>query len=335
MTTLNLRYYLHQEGEDSKQLLGAEQLDSIGETLIPDYSDGGHKVSITKFFNGIECHRWLVKDLVHDSASETSVFLAAWKDSGNEEFLSQTRKAKRNVISSLQFGTLVEVDFGFIPKVKKSNGSVRTNKRYPDSIHHGEIHKRRLCVVVKADPSRVQVVPLTSKEPGSDGDLSICPISDQSLSTLAGYSSSAVQSYAICRMIKTVAISRILPPLARQGKTRSLYRDVRYVKRLAKRDKNAFKAALSHAVGLGDYEDVKKKLGESAKETIELESSNQRLEELLEEKEASRKELRERNEVLMEILVDKFREGQHDSTEAVKARIERDIVSYKAILNQA
>lgn len=219
MADLIINYYLHTDkavdtGAEQReaQLLGIERSQSFTENLLPSFEEEGHKVSITKFFDGQVDHRWLVEDLVHVSETETSLYLVAWSRNRFEEFLSQTKKSNRAVISRLQFGTLVEVEFGFIPRVKKLNGDVRTNKRYPDTIHKGEMHKRRMCVVVKTDSGRVQVVPITSQALNSPGDLSVCQISDASLTDLIGYNNPAIPSYAICRMIKTVALTRVLPP---------------------------------------------------------------------------------------------------------------------------
>ena len=116
MTDLTINYLLHSDDSEAEvQLLGVERLVSIKEKLIPSFTEEGHKVSITKFFDGIDDHRWLVKNLVHNSDTETSVYLDAWTNNRHEEFLSQTKKSNRTVVSKLQFGTLVEVEFGFIP----------------------------------------------------------------------------------------------------------------------------------------------------------------------------------------------------------------------------
>lgn len=342
MAGLTINYYLHVEAEAAEdggaeeELLGVERFEGIQEKLIPDYSEEGHKVSITKFFAGCNDHRWLVKDLVHVSDTETSVYLEAWKNNRREEFLSQTKKSNRSVISKLQFGTLVEVEFGFIPNVKKLNGDVRTNKRYPDTVHKGEMHKRRLCVVVKADSGRVQVVPVTSQAPGSFGDLSVCQISDASLADLIGYNDPAIPSYAICRMIKTVALTRVLPPISRQRGTRAAFRDNRYSKKLNGSDKAVFKQALSHAVGLTDYSELKEKVSEYYQELQvvrpEKETLAEQVARLTREKTAL--ELRtKRSEALFEIMTDWRMGVSGDTPETARAHIEAEVDEYMAILN--
>ncbi|MGE0013299.1 MAG: hypothetical protein AB7S62_13820 [Azoarcus sp.] len=342
MTGLTINYFLHVEAEAAEvegaeeELLGVERFEGIQEKLIPGYNEEGHKVSITKFFAGRDDHRWLVKYLVHVSDSETSVYLEAWKNNRREEFLSQTQKSNRSVISKLQFGTLVEVEFGFIPSVKKLNGDVRSNKRYPDTIHKGEMHKRRLCVVVKADSQRVQVVPVTSQAPGSFGDLSVCQISDASLADLIGYNDPAIPSYAICRMIKTVALTRVLPPISRQRGTRAAFRDHRYSKKLNGADRAAFKQALSHAVGLTDYCDLKEKVSEYYRELQVIKPENEILAKqmvrLMREK-ADFEAMAERYEVLLEIMTDWRMAAAGDSPEMARAYIEAEVTEYAAILN--
>lgn len=279
-----------------------------------------------------------MRSLVHRSDAETSVYLEAWRENRQEEFLSQTKKSNRSVISKLQFGTLVEVEFGFIPSVKKLNGDVRTNKRYPDTVHKGEMHKRRLCVVVKADSGRVQVVPVTSQAPDSSGDLSICQISDASLADLIGYNDPAKPSYAICRMIKTVALTRVLPPLSRQRGATAAFRDNRYSKKLNGADRALFKQALSHAVGLTDYCDLRKKVSEYYR-TLQVlipekEGLVKQVTRLTQEK-ADFEAMTKRCEALLEMMTD-WRmgvSGGSDSLEDVRACIEAEVTDYAAILN--
>lgn len=337
MKELSISYFLHTDDEDTEaQLLGVERFEGIKEKLIPGFEEEGHKVSISKFFEGFDDHRWLVKNLDHVSDTETSIYLDAWRNSRREEFLNQTKKSNRTVISKLQFGTLVEVEFGFIPSVKKLNGDVRTNKRYPDTIHKGEMHKRRLCVVVNADSGRVQVVPVTSQSPSSTGDLTICQISEESLGVLTGYNAPAISSYAICRMIKTVALSRVLPPLSKQGATRSAFRDIRYSKKLKSADKKAFRRALSHAVGFADYYDLKEKGSEYYRELreakLEKEGLIEQVAQLTQEK-AAFEVMAYRHETLLEIMTDWRMGASGDSLEKAREHIESEVTEYAAIFN--
>lgn len=337
MTDLTINYFLHSADNEAEfRLLGVERLEGIKEKLIPSFTEEGHKVSITKFFDGIDDHRWLVKNLVHNSDTETSVYLDAWMNNRHEEFLSQTKKSNRTVVSKLQFGTLVEVEFGFIPNVKKLNGDIRTNKRYPDTIHKGEMHKRRLCVVVKADSGRVQVVPVTSQAPSSTGDLTVCQISDASLADLIGYNDPAIPSYAICHMIKTVALTRVLPPLARQNGARAAYRNNRYSKKLNGADRHAFKESLSHAVGLTDYYGLKEKVNEYYQELKGLKPEKENLAEqvaqLIQEKTVF-EEMARRYDTLLEIMTDWRMGASGDNLVEARAYIEDEITEYATILS--
>ncbi|MCH8544218.1 MAG: type II toxin-antitoxin system PemK/MazF family toxin [Alcanivorax sp.] len=342
MTGLIINYYLHSgvgqavdEGVGGR-LLGVERFEGINEKLLPSYDENGHKVSVTKFFEGYEDHRWLVKGLVYISTIETSVYLEPWKSSQREEFLSQTKKSNHTVIGRLHFGTLVEVEFGFIPRVRKLNGDVRSNKRYPDTVHNGEMHKRRLCIVVKADNARAQVVPLTSQAPESPGDRSLCPIGAGSLSDLVSYNDPTIPSYAICRMIKTVAHSRILPPLSKQRGATKPFRDNRYSKKLNSADRATFKQALSHAVGLADYYDVKEKVSDYYRK---LEAANHENENLAEQvvrltaEQARVEAVASRCEALLEIMIDWRRGVSEDSLEQARAYIETELTDYMAILS--
>ena len=338
MTDTIIKYFLYTNDQEAEpQLLGVERFEGIKEKLIPSFSEESHKISITKFFDGYDDHRWLVKNLIHNSNTETSIYLDAWINNRREEFLSQTKKSNRSVISKLQFGTLVEVEFGFIPNVKKLNGDVRTNKRYPDTIHRGEMHKRRLCIVVKAASDRVQVVPVSSQAPRSTGDLTVCKLSDASLADLISYNDQAIPSYAICNMIKTVALTRVLPPLARHDGARAAFRGNRYSKKLNNVDRQAFKESLSHAVGFPDYFDLKEMVDVYYQELKDIkpkkESLTEQVVQLTKEKTVF-EEMATRYDALLEIMTDWRMGASGDSSAEARVYIDNEITQYVAILSE-
>ena len=338
MTDTIIKYFRYTNDQETEpQLLGVERSEGVKEKLIPDFSEEGHKISITKFFDGCDDHRWLVKNLIHNSNTETSIYLDAWTNNRREEFLSQTKKSNRSVISKLQFGTLVEVEFGFIPSVKKLNGDVRTNKRYPDTIHRGEMHKRRLCVVVKAVSDRVQVVPVSSQAPRSTGDLTVCKLGDASLADLISYNDPVIPSYAICHMIKTVALTRVLPPLARHDSARAAFRGNRYSKKLNNVDRHAFKESLSHAVGFPDYFDLKEKVDAHYQELKNIkpkkESLSEQVVQLTKEKTVF-EEMAKRYDALLEIMTDWRMGASGDSSAEARVYIDNEITQYVAILSE-
>lgn len=259
MPTLHIKYFLTQaDPARPATLLGREEYHGITQCLVPDEREESHVVTMTKAFDGVNNLRWRVDKVEHPSAVDASIFLSDWEPTVPEVFLAEAYKLQRGILSSLTFGTLVEVDFGYISFIKKSDGAVRSSKRYPDSLQTGEMHKRRLCVVVRATRRGVQVVPITSKTP--DGDASCAhEISHESLKNLTNYCSGDIRSFAIPSMITTVSFNRVLPPLSRTDKRRQEMRDGRYNNRLKGDDKKGFHLALSHSLQMQDYFPLKER----------------------------------------------------------------------------
>ncbi|WP_166426202.1 hypothetical protein [Paraglaciecola sp. 20A4] len=252
-------YFLHGTTDE----LGREQSQGISEVLFPDvnYVQNKHAITITKMFVGQQCHRWEVKSVDHPAVNEVKIGLIRRIPSQPEIYLSQTHKVKRNVISLLRKGTLVEVDYGYIPSVKKCSGDTKSNKRYPDVRQSGEMHKRRLAIVVKASGTRVQVVPISSNEPPI-GDRACFEMARSSLEKLMHYNDQKKRSFAVCSMIETVALTRILPPLAkpvREAGRQAPQRSDGYPHKVSNIDIQALDKALSVTVGIGDYKEIKLK----------------------------------------------------------------------------
>jgi uncharacterized protein YifN (PemK superfamily) len=315
--------------------LGHEKSESISEALIPKYVGGGPVISLAKVFDNNQCKRWKVL-LVDRDANAVYVYLTPRSGSFREEYLSTTHKSNRTVTSRLQLGTLVEVDFGHIPEVYCSNGHSKQNFYYFDSIHPGEMHKRRLCTVINAQAGSVQVVPITSKEPKSSNDKSIVEISFDSLSSLSGYNDPNIRSYAICNMVMTVASSRVLPPNASHNSPRT-FRDVKYPSKLSSIDKRNLTESLSHSIGFGDYLSVKDKVSAYFIENRDLASENIRLQSQCDTQELDNQRLSEvesKYNVLFEIMVDWKRSLKDCSAEEAAADINSDVEDYRAILEE-
>ncbi|HHG3339669.1 type II toxin-antitoxin system PemK/MazF family toxin [Vibrio parahaemolyticus] len=265
--------------------LGREDCQGITEVLFPDinYEKNSHVITITKMFAGQPHYRWQVKSVDHPTADEIVIGLEPRIPSEPEVYLSQTHKVKRSVISQLRKGTLVEVDYGYIPSVKKHSGDTKSNKRYPDSRQSGEMHKRRLAIVVKASGSRVQIVPVSSNEPPA-GDRACFELDRSSLEKLKHYNDKNKQSFAICSMIETVSLTRILPPLAKpikKGGRQAAQRSDGYPHKLSKIDMQALDGALSVTVGIGDYQAIKDKNTELYLSNSSLKKSELALQERL------------------------------------------------------
>jgi len=147
-------------------------------------------------------------------------------------------------------GKLVEVDFGhyasFVTTVA-TRGRVGVN---PDHLLRGEMHKRRLAVVVSVGRSLVQVVPVTSIVP-AEADKTAFELSNETLSKLHFYGGSKKRSFVLGGMVMSVSVDRILAPeVTRTGG--AAVRNYRVV--INRRELHALSAALAHATGISDYE---------------------------------------------------------------------------------
>lgn len=255
----------------SNNELGREIYQGLTEVTFPDVNFRNHPITITKMFSNQSYHRWIVKNVTH-SSTVTTILLSSRDNSSDEEFLRKTYLNHSNILSNLTIGTFVEVDFGYIHSTKKSNGNLGSIKRYPDLANDGEMHKRRLCVVVKACSDHVQVVPISSQEQILS-DQSICLISHDSLHDLVNYNQPNRNSYSLAHMVEAVSLNRVLPPKSRNKD--GVYRNNRYLKRLNKTDLKIFITSLAFGVALTDFTKIK---AQNSKNFIENKQLKQELE---------------------------------------------------------
>lgn len=257
MPTIMKTTYILDDG--SGAVLGEESSSGISEVLFPDANFSDHVMTITKKFDGQKVYRWEVTAVMHPSPTETLVVLSPREQTLDEEYLLKTLNSRRQpqILSVLvRKGTLVEVEFGYIHSVKKANGECKSNKRYPDQGKKGEMHKRRLAIVVGADHSRVQIVPITSREPSVGGNTSF-EVSAESLKRLVDYNRADKHSYAICGMIQTISPARVLPPKRLDRSHKHVKRNTSYPDKLVAEDMKKLEVALSSSVGIGDYAQVR------------------------------------------------------------------------------
>ena len=322
-----------------KKTLGQEVYKNVTEALIPRWEQDKHPVTITKYFSSVDCHRWMVTKVEHlDNPCRIDVYLKPRNNCKDETYLRQTiknlSKARKQSIQ-LQFGTFVEVDFGYIPKVKNLS-RISTNERYPDTSQQGEMHKRRLALVVKHAGNRVQVVPISSQEPKQTRDKSIFQLDSNELTSLINYNCQEKDSYVLAGMIETISTSRILPPVVRSVRSKP-YRNEKYPERLTKDSLHSLRVALSHTVGFSDYFDNKKKMSTYYEGHKRLEDVENKLRSELAEKisELSRlKEVENKYKALHCIATDWRREISNDTEQEAENYIDREIAEYSLILQE-
>jgi len=259
--------------QNSQNELGRETYKGLTEVTFPDINYRNHPITITKMFKDQPSHRWIVKELEHKS-NEIVVQLEPRTTSNDEEFLRKTYLNHTNALKNLTTGTLVEVDFGYIQSTRKLDGNLGSIKRYPDLANEGEMHKRRLCIVVRAVPDYIQVVPISSQEQNLT-DPSICLISHDSLKDLVEYNRPDKQSYSLAHMVEAVSLNRVLPPKSKNKG--AVYRNNAYNKRINKTDLRKFIKSLAAGVSLNDYTKIKE---QNSKNFLENKQLKQELEEL-------------------------------------------------------
>ncbi|HHA1945019.1 type II toxin-antitoxin system PemK/MazF family toxin [Enterobacter hormaechei] len=322
---MTIKYWLESDGT----LLGTETYESITEVTLPIPSEGGHPITLTRFFSGHESHRWLVERVEHSTLGQADLYLTPRAECKNEVFLAKTYSSKRTIASRITKGTLVEVEYGFIQSTKRLTGKISSIKRYPDLVQHGEMHKRRLAIVVSSRLPSLQVIPVTSVHPNT-GDKAIFELSPDSLSNLVNYNNPTKRSFGLGNMIQTVSLRRVLPPMTLQeGRC---YRDVGYTHRLNRADMKALETAITTAVGYNDYQSIRDERNQLRLEVRQLqESRTQMAEELAthRDNQIENERLSLRCHALEERMIDWYRSMNGSlSLEGARVQMEEELNLY-------
>ncbi|PKF76439.1 hypothetical protein CW749_27095 [Vibrio sp. vnigr-6D03] len=335
--TLTVSYYLFDgtQGEENTTkptVLGVESYTNINEILLPDSSNAN--ITITCYFDGHQTHRWIVKT-VEFNGHNVFVYLAP-RDTEGEIFLQQTMKrVHKSAMQLLRFGTIVEVDFGFKPKIYKGTDLQTSAKRYPDVVQHLELHKRRPAIVLKTTRRGVQVIPLTSQEPEDYAtNSSVFKLSEDSLKDCTQLGKG---SYVLSHFIQTVGYSRILPPLSR-SRSRQSQRLETYRVRISRDDEKRLNTALAHNIGLGDYYTNKKSMSENKQKVKVLTDDNEKLEatmlQLKSESDGLKQELtriQQEHLTLRELLKDQYLRAKLCTEAEVDIQIDNELIEFAEV----
>lgn len=262
MNTFLVRYFEEVTAptkDDVHQIqLGQASYDGIVELLLPDKSRYEHLYLTIKFL-GHQTQRWRVESVFITPSSTNNPLVCDIKlkkhNGPVETYLNTTLLGGEKIGSLLQFGTMVEVDYGFIPAIAKHDSSSLASNTSTDALLSGELHKRRLALVVRASKEIVQVVPVTSDAPDA-GDKTCFEIAPDSLKNLSRYSTSAKRSWALCGMIDSVSPSRILPPETFRPKG-GTGRSASYPERLPKQERVFMRGSLAHLAGITNFEELR------------------------------------------------------------------------------
>jgi uncharacterized protein YifN (PemK superfamily) len=259
MNTFIVRYFEEvtdkTTGAVNKNQLGQASYDGIVELLLPNKSRYEH-LYLTIQFLGNGTQRWRVESVLIDSGSTNTPAVCninlKKRNGPVETYLNTTLSGGGKIGSLLQFGTMVEVDYGFIPAIAKHGSDLLLSNTSTDALLSGELHKRRLAFVVRASKETVQVIPVTSNAPDA-GDKTCFEIDPDSLKNLSRYSTSGKRSWALCGMVDSVSPSRILPPetVSPRGGTGRL---ASYPERLPKHERVFMRGSLAHLAGITNFE---------------------------------------------------------------------------------
>lgn len=262
-SNITIRYF--ENSIDDSSLLGTEVYTGIAEAFLPDLYNQEESFLVKKFISR-ENYNWVVKKIIqHNNELMFDMLLEANISRVPEIYLSQTiKRTRQKLVRILYQGTLVEVDYGFTQSIIKDK-TLKKTKRYPNVLQKNEMRKRRLAIVVKVlSDYRVQVIPVTSVDP--KGDISTFQLSRETLDNLFFYGNSGKDSWALCNMLQTISITRIIPPITkhkeRQSKTAlkpytNYVRDETYRHKLSAYDRTNMLNTLLKAYSPDDYLDLK------------------------------------------------------------------------------
>ncbi len=215
MSKTSIMYLTYNKNKEDEKILGIEYIENIDEILVP-LNKKNTPIYITKAFSGINCKRWRVAFVLGISSNNWGIWLIE-KDVSNDVYLSKTMANKniKNPGGLLRKGCIVIVEFGYIYQTLNFQTGLTQSSLYPCNHQEGEMHKRRPCIVVKADKNGITIVPITSKKPNSsEFNRAIFELENDSTCYIKEFNPEK-KSFALCEMIQTVSPTRILPPDAR------------------------------------------------------------------------------------------------------------------------
>lgn len=253
MATVSLSYHTFDADDQSNEIiLGTELAENIDEILLP-INEKNTPFFITKSFTGVECKRWRIEFVLGITPNCWGVWLSE-VDVTDDIYLSQTMQ-NRSISHAggiVKRGAIVIVEFGHIYLTQNVLTGLSDSSLYPCNHQAGEMHKRRPAIVVSADSRGVKVVPITSQEPDSH-------IYNKAIFQLESTSTEHISEFkrgkpcfALCEMIQTVSPTRILPPKAKDTRTRerSFRRDQSYYRRISYNDLRALEQGMLTAIGM-------------------------------------------------------------------------------------
>ena len=196
------------EGDSDTDILGIVEHTDFHEMLVPFY-ENGHAVSyISRKFNDYQhITIWEVVDVVFNG-NTFEVSLIETVSPSSLAAIAEKRNQKINKLVSKY--CLVEVDFGHKANLGGVGGIVGNNTWDVSTHLPAEMYKKRPCVVLDIDGSRIQVVPISTSV-RTEADNFHVELTAPSFNKLhSRYRSKP--SYILTTMIQTVSAYRVYPP---------------------------------------------------------------------------------------------------------------------------
>lgn len=237
-------------GATTYAILGTESHQNIEEVFLPSKPTTNNPIFFTKkFLTHIE-YRWEVINIYVDlmAAQQTYVVVLKQRPQIEKEYYLQTILATRmnSAVHVLRPWAIVEVEFGHSLNIGKTNGDIRSNKRYADTMQRFSMPKRRLAVVNQVLSQRddlIQVIPISSRPPQQSEKACIEVTAE--LTKMVNYQK---PSWAVCRMMQTVTASRIIAPLIQRVPHAPQVRDKGFKSQIRGVVRDALKDAIMYGV---------------------------------------------------------------------------------------
>lgn len=234
-------------------VLGTESHHNIEEVFLPSKPSPGNPIFFTKKFVTHTEYRWEVIDTNVDLTAAQQTYVVVLKQRPQiekEYYLQAILAARRNsAVHVLRPWSIVEVEFGHALNIGKTNGDIRSNKRYTDTMQRFSMPKRRLAVVNQVLSQRddlIQVLPISSSQPQPHEKACVEVTAD--LTTMVNYQK---RSWAVCRMMQTVTASRIIAPLIQRVPHAPEVRDKGFKSQIRGAVRDALKDAIMYGVEAG------------------------------------------------------------------------------------
>lgn len=221
---------------DHEGPLGEETYTDIDEVIIPCFKADSHDMFLRKSFANKENRFWKIQSLNLENNTAEFCIEEHRQQICLAEYSAGQKKKIKQVVSKFN---IVDVDFGFSSAVFSFAGDVSPNKKFTQNNLVGEMHKKRPCIVLGVEQTRLLVIPLTTDNTGL-GQSKMIEISTGSFSNMSPHYTDKT-SYALLDMMQNVSTYRVYAPVGHGQQLTNKYRSFK----LNAKDKTALQEKLA------------------------------------------------------------------------------------------